>query len=99
MLGPCSKLSRTWPNFISLVVWLFRTDVHDPLNTWSTIIKYDRRGGPSVIHDFGAATWPGEPVFVRQSNVFAATFHPELTADTRVHSLVFDGALDRRASA
>lgn len=45
------------------------------------------------------ATRAGEPVFMRQSNVFAATFHPELTADTRVHSLVFDGALDRRASA
>jgi 5'-phosphate synthase pdxT subunit len=45
------------------------------------------------------ATLAGEPVFVRQSNVFAATFHPELTADTRVHSLVFDGASTRQASA
>jgi 5'-phosphate synthase pdxT subunit len=55
-----------------------------------------RRVGPDVLT---LATRAGEPVFVRQSNVFAATFHPELTADTRVHSLVFEGALDRRVSA
>jgi 5'-phosphate synthase pdxT subunit len=30
----------------------------------------------------------GEPVLVRQGNVFAATFHPELTPDRRVHRLV-----------
>lgn len=28
----------------------------------------------------------GRPVVVRQGNYLAATFHPELTADTRVHS-------------
>ena len=28
----------------------------------------------------------GWPVFVRQANVMATTFHPELTADGRVHS-------------
>jgi pyridoxal 5'-phosphate synthase pdxT subunit len=27
----------------------------------------------------------GNPVMVRQNNILAATFHPELTADTRVH--------------
>jgi 5'-phosphate synthase pdxT subunit len=30
----------------------------------------------------------GRPVLVREANVFAATFHPELTADPRVHALV-----------
>jgi 5'-phosphate synthase pdxT subunit len=30
----------------------------------------------------------GEPVLLRQRNVFAATFHPELTDDTRVHALL-----------
>lgn len=30
----------------------------------------------------------GEPVFVRQGRVFAATFHPELTDDRRVQELV-----------
>lgn len=30
----------------------------------------------------------GRPVLVRQGNVFAATFHPELTDDPRVHALV-----------
>ena len=55
-----------------------------------------RRVGPEVET---LATRAGEPVFVRQVNVFAATFHPELTADTRIHSLVFDGVSRRRASA
>ena len=31
----------------------------------------------------------GEPILVRQNNVTAATFHPELTADDRVHRDVF----------
>ena len=31
----------------------------------------------------------GEPVLVRQGRLTAATFHPELTADRRVHSEVF----------
>jgi 5'-phosphate synthase pdxT subunit len=40
-----------------------------------------RRTGPAVeILD----RWRGEPVFVRQGRVFAATFHPELTPDPRV---------------
>jgi len=37
------------------------------------------------------ATLRGEPVLVRQRNVVAATFHPELTEDTRVHELAFSG--------
>ena len=35
------------------------------------------------------ATFRGEPVMVRQNNVTAATFHPELTEDFRVHAAVF----------
>jgi 5'-phosphate synthase pdxT subunit len=38
------------------------------------------------------ATLRGEPVLVRQGNVVAATFHPELTDDARVHELAFAGA-------
>jgi len=30
----------------------------------------------------------GRPVLVREGNIFAATFHPELTDDPRVHALV-----------
>ncbi|MEN8161911.1 MAG: pyridoxal 5'-phosphate synthase glutaminase subunit PdxT [Myxococcota bacterium] len=30
----------------------------------------------------------GRPVLVRQDNVLAATFHPELTADPRIHALL-----------
>lgn len=33
----------------------------------------------------------GRPVLVRERNVFAATFHPELTEDPRVHALVLAG--------
>ena len=55
-----------------------------------------RRVGPGVMT---LATLGNEPVFVRRGNVFAATFHPELTADTRVHGLVFAGAAAQKASA
>ena len=34
---------------------------------WSVIVKYDRRGGRSVAHDFGEGQFPGEPVFVARS--------------------------------
>jgi len=33
----------------------------------------------------------GEPVLIRQGNRFAATFHPELTDDARVHALLLGG--------
>jgi len=32
----------------------------------------------------------GSPVLVRQGNLLAATFHPELSSDTRVHKLFLD---------
>ena len=31
----------------------------------------------------------GHPVMVREGNVFATSFHPELTGDGRIHRLVF----------
>ncbi len=34
----------------------------------------------------------GRPVLVREGNLFAATFHPELTDDPRVHALVLKSA-------
>lgn len=34
----------------------------------------------------------GEPVLVRQGNITAASFHPELTLDARVHETVFGRA-------
>lgn len=37
------------------------------------------------------ATFEGEPIMVRQGAVVGATFHPELTADRRVHQRVFQG--------
>jgi 5'-phosphate synthase pdxT subunit len=45
-----------------------------------------RRVGPNVEV---LATRESEPVLVAQSNVIAATFHPELTSDTTVHELAF----------
>ena len=45
------------------------------------------------------ATRAGEPVLVRQGNVVAATFHPELTEDDRVHRLCFESAGRQRKSA
>jgi len=45
------------------------------------------------------ATRGGEPVLVRQGSVVAATFHPELTDDDRVHRLCFEDSARRRKSA
>ncbi len=55
-----------------------------------------RRVGPGVQV---LATRGGEPVLARQGNVVAATFHPELTGDERVHRMVFAGAARERRSA
>jgi 5'-phosphate synthase pdxT subunit len=38
------------------------------------------------------ARWRGEPVFVREGRVFAATFHPEMAADDRLHRLFLASA-------
>jgi 5'-phosphate synthase pdxT subunit len=35
----------------------------------------------------------GFPVLIRQGRLLAATFHPELSADHRVHKLFVDGVL------
>ena len=35
------------------------------------------------------ASVDGRPVAVRQDNVFATSFHPELTEDSRIHGLAF----------
>ena len=43
-------------------------------------------------------THGGEPVLVRQGNVAAATFHPELTPDRRLHRLLFEPAAARRSA-
>jgi 5'-phosphate synthase pdxT subunit len=40
----------------------------------------------------------GRPVLVREGNLLAATFHPELTDDSRVHALVLQVATPRRAA-
>ena len=55
-----------------------------------------RRAGPGVEV---LAQQGGEPVLVRQGNVVAATFHPELTADRRLHRMVFGGQERARRSA
>lgn len=46
-----------------------------------------RRPGPAVEVLVRVA---GEPVLVRQSRVLAATFHPELTDDARVHRALLE---------
>ncbi|HET6335321.1 MAG TPA: pyridoxal 5'-phosphate synthase glutaminase subunit PdxT [Polyangiales bacterium] len=43
------------------------------------------------------ARYRGEPVLVRERNITAATFHPELSRDPRVHAAVF-GVQARPAS-
>ena len=36
------------------------------------------------------ATLNGEPVAVRQGNLFGATFHPEITGGTKLHKLFLE---------
>ena len=38
----------------------------------------------------------GHPVMVRQGNILAASFHPELTADHRIHRMLLQAAENRR---
>jgi 5'-phosphate synthase pdxT subunit len=54
-----------------------------------------RRLGPGVEV---LASHDGEPVLVRQGNVSAATFHPELTPDRRLHREIFAPAHERRTA-
>jgi pyridoxal 5'-phosphate synthase pdxT subunit len=44
------------------------------------------------------ATHRGEPVLVRQGNVAAATFHPELTSDRRLQRALFAAGARRRTA-
>ena len=46
------------------------------------------------------ATWDGRPVAVRDGPVVGTAFHPELTADSRLHDLaLFDGTPAERRDA
>lgn len=38
------------------------------------------------------ASWEGRPVLVRQGNILASTFHPEVTGDERLHRMVLEAA-------
>ena len=59
----------------------------DLADTWSTIVRYDRQGGPMAVHDFGKWQWPSEPVFVPRS--------PDSAEDDGfVLCTVYDGAAD-----
>ena len=45
------------------------------------------------------ATWDGHPVAVRQGSVVGTAFHPELTADSRIHDLAFFEELQADAAS
>lgn len=54
----------------------------------STLVKYDRTGGPNALHDFGALCYPGEPVFVPRA--------PDAEEDDGfVLTVVYDGGSGR----
>lgn len=53
------------------------------------------RTGPEVET---LASRDGSPVLVRQGNLLAATFHPELSTDTRVHKLFLDMVISHQKS-
>lgn len=56
-------------------------------DTWSTIVRYDREGGRSEVHDFGRWQWPSEPVFVPRTADAAED-------DGFVLCVVYDGRAD-----
>lgn len=41
------------------------------------------------------ASIEGHPVMVRQGNIIATAFHPELTGDVRLHTMVLESCKDR----
>ena len=45
------------------------------------------------------ASWEGHPVAIRDGNVLACSFHPELTDDSRVHALLMAMATGARERA
>ena len=45
------------------------------------------------------AEWDGKPVAVRDGPVVGTSFHPELTADSRIHDLAFFDELDVEVEA
>jgi len=59
----------------------------EPGYPWSRVMKYDRQGGPSAIHDYGRWHWPNEPVFVPRT----ATSSED---DGFVVNYVYDGTDD-----
>ncbi len=54
------------------------------------------RSGPEVE---ALAARDGDPVLVRQGHLLAATFHPELSSDSRVHQLFLDLVQSHRGEA
>jgi len=59
----------------------------DASRVWSSLIKYDRTGGASALHDLGPWQWPGEPVFVPRSAEAAED-------DGFLLTVVYDGTSD-----
>jgi pyridoxal 5'-phosphate synthase pdxT subunit len=53
------------------------------------------RQGPEVLV---LARANGDPVLIRQGRVLAATFHPEMTPDLRVHRYFIEEVQNHRAS-
>lgn len=53
----------------------------------------DRGAGVEMLAEFD-----GDPVAVRQDNILAVSFHPELTGDPRLHAMFCELAEDRRAA-
>jgi len=76
-------------------------DPHDPAIRESAIEMVFIRA-PKISHVGEGvevlATEGADPVAVRQGRAMAATFHPELSADTRVHQAFLDLVSDRRQS-
>ena len=93
-----------WTEFFDLKYWLMKSEpdvysIHDlekdGSTCWEGVRNYQARNnmvemrvgdGVQVLASLPA----GEPVAVRQDNMLASSFHPELTNDTRFHRYFLD---------
>jgi carotenoid cleavage dioxygenase len=65
-----------------------RDSANDAGGIWSSLVRYDRRGGASVYHELPPGCWTGEPVFVPRAADAAED-------DGFVLAMIYDGPRDR----
>jgi pyridoxal 5'-phosphate synthase pdxT subunit len=112
VLGTCAGMIMLDRNHLGLLdVTTRRNAFGRQLHSFEADLELDDLGGPPVHAVFIRAPWVEErgpevevlasvdehPVAIRQDNLIALSFHPELTGETRFHELLLAMANGRRA--